>query len=255
MLAVFQSLSGVGNLGSIRSARPYYLELALGHDALLVHAGASEEAYSNMKSWGVDHMDGVNGGSDAAIFWRDSARRQSAGYEHSLLTSGDKVLGYLAKGRFRLAHKPDWSYPLTFVEDGTPAGGSPASHVKLVFSNYKTGLFDYDEGTGHYLVSEYGKKYVDGNTGVQVEVTNVIFLETEIKAISGDSAGRIRVKTTGSGKGTFFCGGKSVPIRWSKADKYSPFVYTLTDGTPLALGQGVSYVCIFSPSQSNYSVS
>ena len=39
MVALFQSLDGVGNLGSIRSTRAYYLELALGHDALLVHAG------------------------------------------------------------------------------------------------------------------------------------------------------------------------------------------------------------------------
>lgn len=30
MLGVYQSLDGVGTIGSIRSARPYYLELALG---------------------------------------------------------------------------------------------------------------------------------------------------------------------------------------------------------------------------------
>ena len=40
MLGLYQTLEGVGTLGSIRSTRPYYLELALGHDALLVHAGA-----------------------------------------------------------------------------------------------------------------------------------------------------------------------------------------------------------------------
>ena len=68
MLGVFQSLEGVGTLGSIRSSRPYYLELALGHDALYVHAGGSPEAYKDIPAWGVDNMDGVNGGSDANIF-------------------------------------------------------------------------------------------------------------------------------------------------------------------------------------------
>ena len=43
MLAVYQSLEDVGSIGSIRSARPYYIELALGHDALYVHAGGSPE--------------------------------------------------------------------------------------------------------------------------------------------------------------------------------------------------------------------
>ena len=41
MLAVYQTLDGIGTLGSIRSSRPYYIELALGHDALYVHAGAA----------------------------------------------------------------------------------------------------------------------------------------------------------------------------------------------------------------------
>ena len=37
MLGLYQTLEGVGTLGSIRSTRPYYLELALGHDLSLIH--------------------------------------------------------------------------------------------------------------------------------------------------------------------------------------------------------------------------
>lgn len=51
MLAVYQSLDGVGKIGSIRSARPYYLELALGHDAIYIHAGGSEDAYAKIRQW------------------------------------------------------------------------------------------------------------------------------------------------------------------------------------------------------------
>lgn len=254
MLAVFQTLDGVGELGSIRSTRPYYLELALGHDALLVHAGGSPEAYEDIKAWGVNNMDGVNGGSDAAIFWRDAARRKSAGFEHSLLTSGENVLNYLAKGRYRTEHKDGWSYPLTFTADGTPAAGTGAQHVTLVYSQYKTGTFDYDEETKQYLVGEYGKPYVDGSTGEQVGVTNVLILETDISNIPGDSAGRIRVRTTGEGEGAYCCGGQSVRIRWSKADRNSPFVYSLSDGTPLSLGQGTSYVCLISIKRSTLTI-
>ncbi|MDD3346323.1 DUF3048 domain-containing protein [Oscillibacter sp.] len=247
MLGVFQSLSGVGILGSIRSTRAYYLELALGHDALLVHAGGSPEAYADIPAWGVDNMDGVNGGSDAKIFWRDAERRKTAGYEHSLLTSGEKITEYLAKDHFRTEHKDGYAYTQSFGDDGTPAGGSTAEHLKVKFSSYKTGTFDYDAASGTYLIGQYGKEYVDGNTGAQVGVTNVLVLETDISVISGDSAGRLKARMTGSGEGTFFCGGQSVPIRWSKADRGSQFLYTLADGTPLTLGRGKSYVCIISP--------
>lgn len=122
MMAVFQSLEGVGNLGSIRSARPYYLELALGHDALFVHAGGSPAAYQDIPAWGVDNMDGVNGGTDAKIFWRDPERRKNAGYEHSMLTSGENIQEYLNQGHFRTEHESSYSYTQRFAQDGTPSG-------------------------------------------------------------------------------------------------------------------------------------
>ena len=250
MLAVYQTLEGVENLGSIRSTRSYYLEAALGHDALLVHAGGSPGAYRDIPAWGVDNMDGVRGGSDAEIFWRDKERRKSAGYEHSLLTSGEKIRAYLEEGHFNTKHREGYTEALTFAEDGTPAGGTAAEQAKLYFSRYKTGLFDYDAGTGRYLVGQYGEAYIDGNTGEQVGVTNVLVLETRIRVISGDTEGRLSVQMTGEGQGTFLCGGKAIPIHWSKADRNSPFVYTTESGAPLVLGQGKSYICIMDPNTS-----
>ena len=155
ILGIYQSLEGVGTLGSIRSARPYYLELALGHDALYVHAGGSPQAYQDIPAWGVDNMDGVNGGSDAKIFWRDADRRKTMDYEHTLVISGEKILEYAAS-HFRTEHKDGYVYTQAFAGDGTPAGGAAAEHVTLKFSNYKTGKFDYDSETGKYLVSQYG---------------------------------------------------------------------------------------------------
>ena len=253
MLGVFQTLEGVGNLGSIRSARTYYLELALGHDALLVHAGGSPDAYSKISAWGVDNMDGVNGGSDAKIFWRDPERRKTMSYEHCLVTSGESIQDYLAQGHFETTHAAGYTDGQLFTADGTPADGVTAEHVTLKFSNYKTGTFDYDPQTGLYLAGQYGGAYTDGEPGEQVAVRNLLVLETSISVISGDTAGRLSVKLTGSGEGTFFCGGRAVPIRWSKADRNSPFVYTLENGYPLALGKGNRYVCIMSPRSSTLS--
>ena len=53
MLAVFQSVEEVGNIGSVRSARDYYVSLAMGHDALYLHAGGSPGAYAAIKNWGA----------------------------------------------------------------------------------------------------------------------------------------------------------------------------------------------------------
>ena len=248
MLGLYQTVEGVELLGSVRSARPYFVELALGHDAIYVHAGGSQEAYSNLRSWKVDHMDGVRGGEDAKIFWRDPDRRKNNGYEHSLITSGEKILEYLGKGKIATEHESGWNYLQAFKEDGTPAEGETAEHIKVRFSSYKTGTFDYDAGTGKYLVGQYGKEHIDGSTGEQVSATNVLVLKTSTAVL--DEVGRLRVQTTGEGKGFFFCGGKAVPIQWSRKDRNSAFTYTLENGSSLALGQGNSYVCIISPKTS-----
>lgn len=242
MLCLYQTVEGVEVLGSVRSARPYFVELALGHDAVYVHAGGSQEAYSNLRSWKVDHMDGVRGGDDAQIFWRDPDRRKNNGYEHSLITSGEKILEYLGKGTIETVHGSGWSYCQAFAEEGTPAGGEPAEHIRVGFSSYKTGTFDYDAASGKYLAGQYGKEHIDGSTGSQVSATNVLVLKTSTAVL--DSVGRLRVQTTGEGEGFFFCGGKGVPIRWSREDRDSAFTYALEDGSPLALGRGNSYVCI-----------
>ena len=101
MMAIFSDISDAGALGSMRSIRPYFIEIARCYDAIVVHAGGSEQAYSDIATKGIDNMDGVRGAYGSSIFYRDPSRMH-AGYEHSLFTTGEKVLEYtpiLASGR------------------------------------------------------------------------------------------------------------------------------------------------------------
>lgn len=243
MLGVYQSMEGVGEVGSVRSSRPYYLELALGLDAIYLHAGGSEAAYENIRKWNVTALDCVRSTAYSAIFWRDQERRQKNGYEHSVLTSGDAILENFPNYSFRKEHEEGYSLPYTYAEDGTPAGGESALTIRVPFSTVKTGVFKYDEESKKYLVEEYNAPLVDGNNGQQVAVTNVIVIRTSCKAI--DDYGRMRVDLSGyDGEGWFACGGKIVPITWAKADLDSPITYALEDGSPVVFGQGNSYVNI-----------
>ena len=138
MLGVYQSVEDVGAIGSVRSSRPYYLELALGHDAIYLHAGGSEDAYAKIRSWGVDALDCVRGpyeGKSAGsnLFWRDAARRKNNGLEHSVVTTGEAIQTYLPAS-IRRDHEEGYSYPQNFAEDGTPAGGEAAGTVTVPFS-------------------------------------------------------------------------------------------------------------------------
>ncbi len=242
MLGVFQSVDGVGNIGTVRSARDYYISLAAGHDALFLHAGGSPKAYEVIKSWGIAAFDCVNGPYEGTLYWRDKERRRNAGMEHSVLTSGETISALMPTYRARLEHKEGYVYPMSFAEDAAPENGQDANTVTVTFSTYKTGVFTYDAEAGMYRVEEYGQPYVDANTGEQVLVKNVLVLYTDKSIIAGDEAGRLKVRTTGTGKGWFACGGKAVEIKWSKKDVYAPLTYTTTDGKELVFGVGPSYV-------------
>lgn len=251
MMGVFQSVDGVGEIGSVRSARDYYVSLALGHDAIFLHAGGSPQAYSAIQNWGVTALDCVNGPYEGTLYWRDQERRKNMGLEHSVLTSGETILELLPTyKRVTLEHKEGYTYPVAFLDEGEKLQGEPAQSLEVVFSTYKTGVFTYDPKTGLYLVSEYGEPYVDGNTGEQVSVKNVLVLFTKVSAIAGDTAGRQSVKITGSGEGLLLCDGVKQDITWSKESNSAPLVYTGADGQPVEFGVGSSYVNIVSTSAS-----
>ena len=252
MLGLYQSVDDVGLIGSVRSARTYYLELALGHDAVYLHAGGSLDAYEKIKTWKVTALDCVNGPYEGSLFWRDKDRIKNNGSVHSVVTSGETILKLFPTYSFRQEHEEGWVYEMQFAQDGTPGNGEQAEKIQVPFSSYKTGVFTYDSTTGKYLVEEYGAAYIDGNTGEQVAVTNVLVLKTACKLISGDDAGRITVDLTG-GEGWFACGGKMIPISWSKDGVNGQMVYTTQAGEPLTFGVGTTYVNII-PLENNITV-
>lgn len=243
MLAVYQSVDGVGLIGSVRSARTYYLELALGHDAVYLHAGGSPDAYDKIKAWQVTAFDCVRGPYEGTLFWRDQNRIRNNGRVHSVVTSGETIQKLLPTYGVRLEHEEGYAYEMQFAQSGAPAEGTAAEKLTVPYSSYKTGVFEYDAETGKYLVSEYGSAYVDGNSGAQVAVTNVLVLKAKCSVIPGDDAGRITVDLT-QGDGWFACGGKILPIQWSKDGVNAQLTYRTQAGEPLTLGTGNSYVNI-----------
>ena len=245
MMGVFQDLEGVGDLGSIRSARDYYVSLALGHDAIYIHAGGSPQAYTAFNSWGVTHIDFVNGPYDN-MYWRDPDRRKTAGLEHSLLTSSEKVLEQMPS-RFRLDHEEGYEVGWTFSQEA-PAGGQRADKLTVPFSTYKTGRFTYDAERNQYLIEQHingsDVPYVDGATDAAVAVSNVLVLYTDVKQIKGDEAGRMEVRTTGEGDGLLLRDGMLYSITWQRDDRTDNYSFLDQNGSGIPLAVGSSYINI-----------
>jgi len=242
MVGVYQNPSGVPKIGTVRSTRAYFLDIALGHDAILLHVGYSDEARNLIRARGMTTLN-LLGGYEGSLYWRDQDLIRSKGLEHSAFTSGERIDETYRKLRSRTTHEDGYGESLLFADNGTPAGGLRAESVTVKFSSYKTGVFDYDMESQTYAVSQYGEPYIDGQDGSRVHVTNVLVLHASTRNM-GTSDGHIAITLTGEGNGLYACGGRYVPVKWSKKSYSAPFIYTLEDGTPLYMGKGRSYINI-----------
>lgn len=131
MMAIFSQLEGDTPIGSIRSLRPYYLSIARSYDAIMVHAGGSEGAYSDLSTSGWDHIDGVQGSNSGSYYYRVPERINSAGYEHSLFINMDDAVSYAEEMGCQFQHTDDQNY-LSFT-DQPLTGGTPAESVTVHF--------------------------------------------------------------------------------------------------------------------------
>lgn len=240
ILAVFQDISDVGEIGPVRSARSYFLDAVQGHDAIFVHAGGSPQAYADIRGRGIPNIDGVLG--SGREFYRDPERARRAGSEHSMMTTDELLLDNIERHGFRQEHEPGFSTGLAFRLDGESPDGLPGTEVTVRFSNYKTGVFVFDEASGRYYVSQYGEPMMDGAIDEQLSVVNVLVLFANFRVLDGE--GRLGTDLNLGGEGYFFTGGYALPILWEKNGHTAPFRFTLTDGSPLELSVGNTYVNI-----------
>ena len=90
-MPVFSDISGAKAIGSVRSARTYFISISRSYDAVFLHSGASVYAANLFNQHVVNHVNG-----DGAIFYRDAAR-EAAGYayEHRHFVNTEKAVAYL----------------------------------------------------------------------------------------------------------------------------------------------------------------
>lgn len=238
-LALFSNVQGVSSIGSIRSGRKNFVDIGEAYDAIIGHAGYASVIRKEFSNRGVDNLNLGNWGA-----YRDQNRLNS-GYalEHTLFVTGQKYYDAAVKAGFSVEQPEGKDYGLSFVDDATPAAGEDASEVTIWFWNKKS-IMTYNEELGKYEFSEYGKDVTDENTGEKISFENVIVMLCQVNNEKPGSYTYHVADVHGSGEGYFACNGKIIPIQWHHENKTDPFTFTLTDGTPLEIGVGNTYIAI-----------
>ena len=250
MMAIFSDIKSAEHLGSVRSIRPYFLDISLGYGAISVHAGGSDEAYTRISRENIDDIDGVRSAYPVPnLFYRDQTRMNS-GYaiEHTLFTEGDRVYASAEKLGYSTTLPEDYDNGLRFVTSAVPENGESAEKITVNFNISKRTELTYHADTGLYTAKQYGGDYIDGNSKEALSFRNVIAFPADTMVYDG--YGRLLVNLITSGEGYYACGGKYEPITWKRDSVSDCFHYYRADGSELTISEGKTYIMILAKNDS-----
>lgn len=215
------------SIGPVRSARPYYVAVAKGFNAVYAHVGGSTVGLQKIKEYAIDDLDQFK---FASAYWRQSGRRAP----HNFFTSTKKLRTESEK-----AGLTDASYdPFKFGDK--KLDGKKASDIRIAFSSKAYNVqYKYDKKSNTYKRFNGGIKHVDANNNKQISPANIIVLRANTSALEGET---LNIDIIGSGKGYLFRNGKYVAINWNKESASSQISFTDENDEEVKLTAGQIWV-------------
>ncbi|WAM32901.1 DUF3048 domain-containing protein [Caldicellulosiruptor morganii] len=189
-------------VGPIRSARPYFMQIAKSLNAYYVHCGGSPQAYRLFKQNYIPHIDAIYTGG--GIFYRTSDRKAP----HNLYSTMENLVKYFEKK----GYKKQQSYKYySLAEEVTNKYTSENSEVKIQFSGWYYVRYEYDPVKKVYMRFVKDKPHTDKEKGLQLFAKNLIILVAKYATIKNDDKGRQEVDFS-KGKGYLLQEGKTIPV-------------------------------------------
>lgn len=230
-------------IGSIRSARHYYLDYALENDAIYVHHGYSPQAREDWSKLGVDRIE-VN---ESTTGWRDKSASKT--YEFTLFTNIEKLGKGIRSKRTERNKDLLLNYSVDNIDISQMEGAIPANKIDIKYSNNTTTNYKYDTDNNIYLRSVNNKSQNDYVTGKQLTVKNIIVYKVKYSNIQGDDKGRQTIDNVGNGTGYYISNGYAVPITWKKDSRSSATIYKYNNGKEIQVNDGNTFIQIIPDNQ------
>lgn len=247
MLALYEDIRGVKKIGSVRSARHYYVQFATEWNAIYCHFGHTKYAVSKMDKLGTNNLSGLSA-IGGVVYSRDTG----IAAPHNVFTNGEKM----KKGAKKLGYslKRDESAMarhFTFHEKDTDlANGEAATKITLPFSNYSTCKMKYDADKKVYKKYEYGQKHMDSYYKKQLTFKNVIVQLVQERNIDHNGYQTMSLNDN-KGSGYYYTDGKRIAITWSRNESTNTMEYYDEAGNLLTINPGKTYIAVYPKSRKN----
>lgn len=229
-------------IGSVRSARHYFLDYALENDAIYVHWGWSPEAQEDIENLGVDNINGLT--HEQYYFFRDNNINVS--YEHRGYTSSELISKAVDKFGYRSISEKELllNYSVDEINLSDRDDSIIADEVIIPYSGIVTTSYEYDADNKVYLRYVNDEEHKDYSSKEQYSFKNIITYQVSNHTLNGDVKGRQDIDNIGTGTGYYITNGYAVKIKWKKESRTSQTVYTYMDGTEIQVNDGNTFIQI-----------
>lgn len=246
MLAVYEDVTGVEKIGSVRSARHYYVQFAQEWDAIFCHFGHTKYAVSKMDALGTNNLSGLSA-IGGVVYARDSG----IAAPHNVYTSGAKMNKGAKKLKYSTTKRESaMAEHFQFYEADTElSSGKKAKNITIPFSAYSTCTMKYDADKKVYRKYEYGKKQMDIHYKKQLKFKNVIIQLVEESNIDSNGYQTMELKNS-SGNGYYYTNGKRIKITWKRKKSTNTMAYYDETGNVLSVNPGKTYIAVYPKSRS-----
>ena len=217
-------------VGGVRSARPYIVDIAREWGALMVHCGGSADALNYLSRGIVDDLNEIAYGS---YFWRDTSRYAP----HNLMTSGENLYKFLSDRGYSTVSEN--VRQLTFLADNELAAGEKIDRIQVKYM-WADNVYIYDRSLGCYNRITDEEPYVDAATGAPLRISNIIV--QQVKSYIADSMGHLSIDMCAGGEAWLFTGGRMQHGTWSRADLDSPTIFLDDNGNEFRLNTGQTWI-------------
>lgn len=237
LMALFKG-QDLDKIGPVRSSRHYFLDYAMENDAIYVHFGWSPQAESDIKTLGINNLNGIS--QSATDFWRVKDKKAP----HNAVTSTKKILEMANKKKYRTTSNVSSILKYTVAEVQLE-NGETANNITIPYSASNIVKWQYNETTKRYLRYSKGTKQTDWDTNEDITTKNIIIeFIANSKLEDGENKDRQTMNTTGSKDGYYITNGKAIKIKCTKNSRNGRTKYTTLDGKEISVNDGNTYVQI-----------
>ena len=240
LMGIFEDFDA-DRIGSVRSARHYFVSIADEYDAIYVHFGQSKYALNKIKEIGINNLNGLEGVGNT-VYYRDNSIKAP----HNAFASWKSILKGTEQKKYRTGYQDTPDNHFRFYEEDTELKtGLDAEKVTLKFSGYTAPYFEYNEKNKLYYRYQFNEKHIDKNTGKQLAFKNLIVQYVKQWTIDKKNGYQSMDIENSSGTGYYITNGRSVPITWKKNEARKEMHYYDENGDVLAINPGKTYIAVF----------